>query len=193
LWGRRGLLKALGFLFFGTYAFPLGVYIDSGLPGSNDKNMFISSIMVEIKRIRFANTAGKPLVHIREINIEGKGKKIVPVKRKYVPANLSQISKKHDDAIIHAQKNVTAVIIKIEGLKRQMNFEKASENAIKNEWTKQTKKKSMFGKKPNIEHFKNKLAESKRDQKKIMQKMLDAKMELNMARNKLSAQKVARV
>jgi predicted phage tail protein len=149
--------------------------------------------MVERKRIRFANTAGKPLVHIREINIEGKGKKIVPVKRKYVPANLSQISKKHDDAVKRSEKNVTAVIVKIEGLKRQMNFEKASENAIKEELAKQTKKKSMFGKKPNIEHFKNKLAESDRDQKKIMQKMLDAKMDLNMARSKLAAQKVARV
>jgi hypothetical protein len=29
-------LEALGFLFFGTYASPLGVYIDSWLPGSND-------------------------------------------------------------------------------------------------------------------------------------------------------------
>jgi hypothetical protein len=31
-------LKALGFLFFGTYASPQGVYIDWVLPGSNDMN-----------------------------------------------------------------------------------------------------------------------------------------------------------
>jgi predicted phage tail protein len=149
--------------------------------------------MVERKRIRFANTAGKPLVHIREINIEGKGKKVVPVKRKYVPANLSQISKKHDDAVKRAEKNVTAVIVKIEGLKRQMNFEKNDENAIKEEMAKQMKKKSMFGKKPNIEHFKNKLAESNKEKRKIMKKMLDAKLELNMAKNKLAAQKTSRM
>jgi hypothetical protein len=188
-----GLLKALGFLFFGTYAFPLGVYIDSGLPGSNDKNMFIISIMVERKRIRFANTAGKHLVHIREINIEGKGKKIVPAKRKYVPANLSQISKKHDDAVKRAEKNVTAIIVKIEGLKRQMNFEKNEENVIKEEMAKQTKKKSLFGKKPDIEHFKNKLEETNKEKKKIMQKMMNAKLELNMAKNKLAAQKTSRM
>jgi hypothetical protein len=149
--------------------------------------------MVERKRIRFANTAGKPLAHIREINIEGKGKKIVPAKRKYVPANLSQISKKHDDAVKRAEKNVTAVIVKMEGLKRQMNFEKDNENAIKEEMAKQMKKRTLFGKNPDVEHFKNKLAESNRDKRKIMQKMLNAKMELNMARNKLAAQKVARV
>ena len=149
--------------------------------------------MVERKRIRFANTAGKPLVHIREINIEGKGKKIVPVKRKYVPANLSQISKKHDDAVKRAEKNVTAVIVKMESLKRQMNLEKNEENVIKNEMAKQMKKKSMFGKKPNIEHFKNKLAESNKEKRKIMQKMLNAKLELNMAKNKLAAQKTSRM
>jgi hypothetical protein len=38
LWALRALsLKAFeGFLFFGTYAFPLGVYIDWTFPGSND-------------------------------------------------------------------------------------------------------------------------------------------------------------
>jgi len=155
--------------------------------------MFIISIMVERKKVRFANTIGKPLVHIREINIEGKGKKIVPAKRKYVPANLSQISKKHDDAVKRAEKNVTAVIVKMDVLKRQMNLEKNDENAIKNEMAKQMKKKSMFGKKPDIEHFKNKLEESNKEKKKIMKKMLNVKLELNMARNKLAAQKAARV
>jgi predicted phage tail protein len=149
--------------------------------------------MVERKRIRFANTAGKPLVQIKEINIEGKGKKVVPVKRKYVPANLSQISKKHDDAVKRAEKNVTAVIVKMDGLKRQMNFEKNDENAIKEEMAKQMKKKSMFGKKPDIEHLKNKLAESNKEKRKIMKKMLDAKLELNMAKNKLAAQKTSRM
>jgi hypothetical protein len=149
--------------------------------------------MVERKKVRFANTIGKPLVHIREINIEGKGKKIVPAKRKYVPANLSQISKKHDDAVKRAEKNVTAVIVKMDVLKRQMNLEKNDENAIKNEMAKQMKKKSMFGKKPDIEHFKNKLEESNKEKKKIMKKMLNVKLELNMARNKLAAQKAARV
>ena len=149
--------------------------------------------MVERKRIRFANTAGKPLVSIREINRVGKSEKIVPVKRKYVPANLSQISKKHDDAVKRAEKNVTAVIVKMEGLKRQMNFEKNDENAIKNEMAKQMKKRTLFGKNPDVEHFKNKLAESNKEKKKIMQKMLNAKLELNMAKNKLAAQKTSRM
>ena len=149
--------------------------------------------MVERKKMRFANTVGKPLVHIREINIEGKGKKIVPAKRKHVPANLSQISKKHDDAVKRAEKNVTAVIVKMEGLKRQMNFEKNDENAIRNEMAKQMKKRTLFGKNPDVEHLKNKLEESNKEKKKIMQKMLNAKLELNMARNKLAAQKTGRV
>jgi hypothetical protein len=149
--------------------------------------------MVERKKVRFANTTGKTLVHIREINVEGKGKKVVPAKRKYVPANLTQISKKHENAVRHAEKNVVVSIGKLEDLKRRMNLEKNDENAIRNEMAKQMKKKSLFGKKPNVEHFKNKLAESNKEKKKIMKKMLDAKMELNMAKNKLAAQKVARV
>ena len=155
--------------------------------------MFIISIMVERKKVRFANTTGKSLVQIKEINIEGKGKKVVPVKRKYVPANLSQISKKHDDAVKRAEKNVTAVIVKMEGLKRQMNFEKNDENAIKEEMAKQMKKRTLFGKNPDVEHLKNKLAESNKEKKKIMKKMLDAKLELNMAKNKLAAQKTSRM
>jgi len=149
--------------------------------------------MAPKKKMRFANTAGKPLVYIREINRVGKSEKMIPAKRKYVPANLSQISKKHDDAVKRAEKNVTAVIVKIEGLKREMNLEKNDENAIKEEMAKQMKKKSMFGKKPDIEHFKNKLAESNKEKKKIMKKMLDAKLELNMAKNKLAAQKTSRM
>ena len=149
--------------------------------------------MVERKKVRFANTSGKSLVQIREINIEGKGKKIVPAKRKYVPANLSRISKKHDDAVKRAEKNVADIIVKIEGLKRQLQFEKNEENVIKNEMAKQMKKKSMFGKKPDIEHLKNKLEESNKEKKKIMQKMLNAKLELDMAKNKLAAQKASRV
>ena len=150
-------------------------------------------IMVERKKVRFTNTIGKPLVSIREINIEGKGKKIVPAKRKYVPANLSRISKKHENAVRHAEKNVATAIGKMEDLKRKMNLEKNDENAIRNEMAKQMKKKSLFGKKPNVEHFKNKLEESNKEKKKIMQKMMKTKLELNMAKSKLSAQKTARV
>ena len=155
--------------------------------------MFTMSIMAPKKQVRFSNSIGKSLVQIKEINIEGKGKKVVPVKRKYVPANLSQISKKHDDAVKRAEKNVTAVIVKMDVLKRQMNLEKNDENAIKEEIAKQMKKKSMFDKKPNIEHFKNKLAESNKEKRKIMKKMLDAKLELDMAKNKLAAQKTSRM
>ena len=110
--------------------------------------------MTPRKKVMFANTAGKPLVQIREINIEGKGKKIVPAKRKYVPANLSQISKKHENAVIRAKKNFDESVRKIENLKRQMNLEKNDENAIRNEMAKQMKKKSLFSKKVNVEHFK---------------------------------------
>ena len=149
--------------------------------------------MVERKKVRFANTSGKSLVQIREINIEGKGKKIVPAKRKYVPANLSRISKKHDDAVKRAEKNVADIIVKIEGLKRQLQFEKNEENVIKNEMAKQMKKKSMFGKKNNTQHFMNKLAESNKEKSKIMQKMLNAILKLNMAKSKLVAQKAAKM
>ena len=149
--------------------------------------------MIERKKARFANTAGKPLVHIREINIEGKGKKVVPAKRKYVPANLSQISKKHENAMKHAEKNIAVSIGKIEDLKRQMNLEKNDENAIRNEMAKQMKKKYLFSKKVNVEYLKNKLEESDKEKKKIMQKMMRAKLNLNMAKNKLAAQKAARV
>ena len=149
--------------------------------------------MVERKKVTFANTTGKPLAHIREINIEGKGKKLVPAKRKYVPANLSQISKKHENAVIRAKKNFDESVRKMENLKRQMNLEKNDENAIRNEMAKQMKKKSLFGKKPNVEHFKNRLEESNKEKKKILQKMTKAKFNLNIAKNHLAAQKAARV
>ena len=149
--------------------------------------------MTPRKKVMFANTAGNPLVQIREINIEGKGKKIVPAKRKYVPANLSQISKKHENAVIRAKKNFDESVRKMENLKRQMNLEKNDENAIRNEMAKQMKKKSLFGKKPNVEHLKNRLEESNKEKKKIMQKMMKAKLNLNIAKEKLVAQKAARV
>jgi len=88
--------------------------------------------MVEKKRVKFANTTGKPLVHIREINIEGKGKKVVPAKRKYVPADLSQIRKKHDDAVRRARENFNKSVGVLKDLQRQLNLEKNDENAIRN-------------------------------------------------------------
>jgi len=149
--------------------------------------------MPEKKQVRFSNSIGKPLVTVREINRVGKGIKFTPLKRKSAPADVKKLKEKHDDAVKRAEKNVTAVIVKIEGLKRQMNFEKNDENAVKEEMAKQMKKKSMFGKKPDIEHLKNKLEESNKEKRKIMQKMLNAKLELNMAKNKLAAQKASRV
>ena len=149
--------------------------------------------MVERNKVRFANTTGKPLVHIREINIEGKGKKVVPAKRKYVPADLSQIRKKHDDAVRRAQENLNKSVRVIKDLQRQLNLEKNDENAIRNEMSKQLKKRSLFGKKPDVEHLKNKLEESDKQKKKIMQKMLQAKVNLNMSKNHLLAQKASRI
>jgi hypothetical protein len=149
--------------------------------------------MVDKKRVKFANTTGKPLVHIREINIEGKGKKVVPAKRKYVPADLSQIRKKHDDAVRRAQENLNKSVRVIKDLQRQLNLEKNDENAIRNEMSKQLKKRSLFGKKPDVEHLKNKLEESDKQKKKIMQKMLKAKVNLNMSKNHLLAQKASRM
>jgi len=143
--------------------------------------------MIEKKRIRFANTIGKPLVSVREINIEGKGKKIEPRKRKSIPANLSKIAKKREDALRRAEKNVADEMEKFKNLRRRLDFEKNAENIIKNEMSKQMKKRSLFGKKPNIEHFKNKLEESNKEKKKIMQKMMKAKLDLNMAIEKRNA------
>jgi hypothetical protein len=149
--------------------------------------------MAPKKQVHFANTIGKPLISVREINQVGKSIKVVPAKRKYVPVNLSQISKKHENAVRHAEKNVATAIGKMEDLKRKMNLEKNDENAIRNEMAKQMKKKSLFSKKVNVEHFKNKLEESNKEKKKIMQKMLVAKLELDMAKTKLAAQKASRM
>lgn len=149
--------------------------------------------MTPRKKVMFANTTGKPLVQIREINIEGKGKKLVPAKRKQVPANLSKIIKKHETAVIRAKKNFDESVRKMENLKRQLNLEKNDENAIRNEMAKQMKKKSLFGKKHNVEHLKNRLEESNKEKKKIMQKMMKARINLNISKEKLIAQKAARV
>jgi hypothetical protein len=128
-----------------------------------------------------------------EINKEGKSKKIVQAKRKYVPADLSQIRKKHDDAVRRAQENFNKSVGVIKDLQRQLNLEKNDENAIRNEMSKQLKKRSLFGKKPDVEHLKNKLEESDKQKKKIMQKMLKAKVNLNMSKNHLLAQKASRM
>ena len=149
--------------------------------------------MVEKKRVRFTNEIGKPLVSVREINKEGKSKKVVPAKRKVAPANLSQISKKHENAVRRAQENFNKSVGVMKDLQRQLNLEKNDENAIRNEMSKQLKKKSFFGKKPDVEHLKNKLEESDKQKKKIMQKMLKAKVNLNMSKNHLLAQKASRM
>ena len=95
--------------------------------------------------------------------------------------------------MIRAKKNFDESVRKMENLKRQLNLEKNDENAIRNEMAKQMKKKSLFGKKPNVEHLKNRLEESNKEKKKIMQKMMKAKLNLNIAKEKLVAQKAARV
>jgi len=59
--------------------------------------------------------------------------------------------------------------------------------------SKQLKKRSLFGKKPDVGHLKNKLEESDKQKKKIMQKMLKAKVNLNMSKNHLLAQKASRM
>jgi len=148
---------------------------------------------MEKKRVKFANTAGKPLVHVREINKEGHSKKIVSKTRKHVPANLSHLQKKHDNAVKHAKENFDKAVGTIKNLQRQLNLEKNDREAVRNEMAKQMKKKSFFGKKPNIEHLKNKLDESNKQEKKIMQKMIKAKLDLNLAKNHLLAQKAARI
>jgi hypothetical protein len=150
--------------------------------------------MVEKKRVRFANTAGKPLVQIREINKEGKGRKIASVQTRRMPeANLSKMLKKHTDAVRRAQNSVAVSTGKVEYLKRQMNFEKGEASTIKNEMSKQMKKKSLFGQKKEVEHLKNQLEESEKLQQTYMRQMTNAKMELNLAKNKLAAQKSARM
>ena len=54
--------------------------------------------MVEKKKVRFANTAGKPLVTIREIDRAGKSHKIRHEPRKFVPADLKRLKAKHEIA-----------------------------------------------------------------------------------------------
>ena len=134
------------------------------------------------KRVRFANTVGKPLTSVRKIDAVGAGARVPPSKRTFVPADLKLMKTRHENAM-------KRVMEKVSDAKRQ--FERAKELGIKLRNTQQHVQK-MLAKEKNplnvrrIRAYANKLISAKND---IVRDLNSRKMNLNLEQGKLKAQK----
>ena len=134
------------------------------------------------KRVRFANTAGKPLTSTRQINAVGAGRRVLPSKRTFIPADLKLMRTKHANAMKRAME-------KVSNAKRQ--FERAKEVGIKLR-NAQQHVREILAKEKNplnvrrIQAYANKLISAK---KNIVRELNSKKINLNLEQGKLKAQK----
>jgi len=151
-------------------------------PGSNDKNMFIISIMVERKKVRFANTAGKPLVTVREINAVGRGTKLTPLVRKSAPADLKKMKEKHRVAEHRAMSDLS---------RAEDNLNKTKELASNiRKIQMQAKKQLLKEKNPAvINNLKKKINKMNASMQNLAPHIENRKITVDVAKNKLKAQR----
>lgn len=134
------------------------------------------------KRVRFANTVGRPLTSVRKINAVGAGARVLPSKRTFIPADLKLMKTRHENAMKRAME-------KVSDAKRK--FQRAKELGIKLRNTQQHVQK-MLAKEKNplnvrrIRAYANKLISAKND---IVRDLNSRKINLNLEQGKLEAQK----
>ena len=134
------------------------------------------------KQVRFSNTAGKPLVTVREINAVGRGIKIKPASRKFVPADMKKLKEKHQVA----EKRAVASLSRAED-----NLSKAQKLAANVRKTQmQTKLQLIKEKNPaTINNIKKKINRLNDMKKNLSSHLENKKLAVNVAKNKLKAQR----
>ena len=138
--------------------------------------------MPEKKRVKFANTVGKPLASVREIERVGKSHKIKQKPRKFVPADMKKLTAKHQAA----EKRAVASLSRAED-----NLNKAKRIAANARKTQnEAKRKLMKEKNPSmILYTKEKINKLNTLQKNLAPRINNLKIDVNLAKNKLNAQR----
>lgn len=138
--------------------------------------------MVEKKSVRFANSMGKPLVTVREINAVGRGTKLTPLVRKSTPADLKKMKAKHEAAVRRAKADVS---------RAEDNLNKKKEVAA-NVRKIQMQAKLQLAKEKNpaaIKNLKEKVNKMNGHMKTIAPHLENSQLAVNLAKNKLKAQR----
>jgi hypothetical protein len=137
-----------------------------------------------VKKVAWANAAGKPLTTVRTIDREGKGTKLEPLTRKYVPASKRDIPRKYFVALDKAKIDVERKKEAVKDMKKKEHNVAKVENIVK----KSLKKETRPAAKANL---KNKLGRVETAKKMMAEHVNQAKLNLNLAKDKLKAQKKA--
>jgi len=138
--------------------------------------------MVEKKRVKFANTVGKPLVSVREIERVGKSHKIKQEPRKFVPADMKKLKAKHEAA---ERRAVSALSRAEDNLSKA---KKVAANVQKLQY--EAKLKLMKEKNPSmILYTKEKMNKLNNLKKNLAPKLENMQLTVNVAKNKLKAQR----
>ena len=138
--------------------------------------------MPEKKRVRFANTSGKPLVSVREINAVGRGIKIKQAPRKFVPADMKKLKAKHEIA----EKRAVASLSRAEDNLNKAQKVAADVQKLQNEAKMRLKKE----KNPSmIMYTKEKINKLNTLKKNLAPKLDNMQITVNIAKNKLKAQR----
>ena len=138
--------------------------------------------MVEKKSVRFANSMGKPLVTVREINAVGRGTKLTPLVRKSTPADLKKMKAKHEAAVKKAKADV---------YRAADNLNKV-EKLVTNVRNTQLLAKLQLAKEKNpaaIKNIKEKINKMNSSMKTLIPHLENKRLAANLANNKLKAQK----
>jgi len=138
--------------------------------------------MAPKKQVRFANTTGKPLVTVREINAVGRGTKLTPLVRKSAPADLKKMKEKHQVA----ERRAVSDLSRAEG-----NLNKTKELAA-NIRKIQMEAKLKLNREKNpaaIKNLKEKINKMNNSMKTIIPHLENRQLAVNLAKNKLKAQR----
>jgi len=138
--------------------------------------------MAPKKQVRFANTTGKPLVTVREINAVGRGTKLTPLVRKSAPADLKKMKEKHQVAERRAVSDLS---------RAEDNLNKTKELASNiRKIQMQAKKQLLKEKNPaTIKNLKEKINKINNSMKTIIPHLENRQLAVNLAKNKLKAQR----
>ena len=138
--------------------------------------------MVERKKVRFANTAGKPLVTVREINAVGRGTKLTPLVRKSTPADLKKMKAKHEAAVKKAKADVSRAADNLNKVEKLVTNVRNTQLLAKLQLIKEKNPAA-------IKNIKEKINKMNSSMKTLIPHLENKRLAANLANNKLKAQK----
>ena len=138
--------------------------------------------MVEKKSVRFANSMGKPLVTVREINAVGRGTKLTPLVRKSTPADLKKMKAKHEAAVKKAKADVYRAADNLNKVEKLVTNVRNTQLLAKLQLIKEKNPAA-------IKNIKEKINKMNSSMKTLIPHLENKRLAANLANNKLKAQK----